>query len=223
MVAALLPPNPNIDLDSGISVDQFGNVYFANDDSSNDRDNVIFKYSPVTGLSILTPQQKIVQATGEGSVDLDLGMVLHGILYVLDDGGCDCLLAVNPITGEVWEFITEEQIAGVTGEGFADPEGGIAADTFGNIYIGDDANDEPNIVLVKNGQTSLFVSDSSIEIFYSSLGIGFDPELKAGMAVQGAKERVKDIPTLSEWGLIAMAFAFGIIGLVVMRKRALRA
>ena len=32
-------------------------------------------------------------------------------------------------------------------------------------------------------------------------------------------ESVKDIPALSEWGLIALAVAIGIIGFVVFRRR----
>jgi len=222
-IAALLGPGPNIDLDSGISVDQFGNIYFANDDSNNDRDNVIFKYSSAGGLSILTTQQQIINATGEIAIDLDVGMVLKGILYVMDDGDCDCVLAVIPTNGQVKEFITEDQITDATGEDGADLEGGIAADNRGNLYLGDNEDDQPNIVLVKNAKTSIFVSDTEIENFYSDLGIDFAPEYNGSMAVEGVKEKVAQIPTLSEWGLIAMALALGVIGFVVIRKRAVKA
>lgn len=223
-IAALLGPGANIDLDSGIAVDQFGNIYFANDDSANDQSNVIFKFSPAGGLSILTTQQQLVLATGTNQIDLDVGMVLQGILYVMDDGNCDCVLIVNPINGQATVFITEEQITDATGEDGADLEGGIAADKANNLYIGDDGgSEEPNIVLVKNAKTSIFVSDTEIENFYNSLEIDFDPELNGSMAIEGVKASVAEIPTLSEWGLIAMALALGVIGFVVMRRRTVKA
>lgn len=223
-IEALLGPGANIDLDSGLSVDQFGNIYFANDDSTNDLNNVIFKYSPVSGLSILTTQQQLIAATGVTQHDLDVGMVLKGILYVMDDEECDCVLVVNPVSGQANVFVTEDQITDATGESGADLEGGIAADKRNNLYLGEDGGgDQPNIVLVKNGRTSIFVSDSEVEDFYDSLGIGFNPEFQGSMAIEGVKESVAQIPTLSEWGLIAMALALGMVGFVVMRKRALKA
>ncbi len=184
---------------------------------------MIFKYSSAGGLSILTTQQQIINATGEIAIDLDVGMVLKGILYVMDDGDCDCVLAVIPTNGQVKEFITEDQITDATGEDGADLEGGIAADNRGNLYLGDNEDDQPNIVLVKNAKTSIFVSDTEIENFYSDLGIDFAPEYNGSMAVEGVKEKVAQIPTLSEWGLIAMALALGVIGFVVIRKRAVKA
>lgn len=233
-IRALLGPTARIDLDSGIAVDQFGNIFFGNDDGGGGPDaqninNVIFKYSPTGGLSILTTQQQIVNATGEIDIDLDVGMVLDGKLFVLLDDPCSCLLLVNPNDGGVKEFITSEQITDVTGEDEANPEGGLASNGKGDLFIGDSGGEEgddnePNIVRVRNAGTSLFVSDTEIEGFYDDIYDGsFEPVLQASMAVEGFRGGVAEIPTLSEWGLIAMAIALGLVGFVVMRKRTVKA
>ena len=230
-IEPLLPPGATIDLDSGIAIDQFGNIYFANDDGfgGTGENNVIFKYSPTSGLSLLTTQQQIVNATGEIDLDLDVGMVLNGVLYVLVDDPCSCLLAVIPSNGQVQEFITGEQIADATGENFANPEGGLAADNRGDLFIGDFGGeepgdqDEPNIVRVRNGKTSIFVSDSEIRNFYDAIDPEFDPGLEGSMAIEGFKAAVAQIPTLSEWGLIVMALVLGLVGFVAVRNRVVKA
>jgi len=49
---------------------------------------------------------------------------------------------------------------------------------------------------------------------------GGDPTLKGSMAIEGVDVCfIPQIPTLSEWELIAMAGVLGIVGFMVMRRR----
>jgi len=223
---ALLPPGDSPDLEGGIAIDFAGNIYI-----SDDANDLIYKYEAATDtLSILSTAVQIAAATGTFDIDLDVGVVFGGDLFVLDDGGCDCLLRVNPNNGNASAFITEANIISATGGDFADVEGGLAIDENQNLYIGDDGDldgdeDRPNIVQATQLiQTSLFASATDIRDFYNVAEPGGDPRLEGSMAIEGIFDFPPlQVPTLSEWGMIATALGLGIIGFIVARRRMVNA
>ena len=131
----------------------------------------------------------------------------------------------NTTTGVPELLISAAQITAVTGNSESDPEGGIAMNFGGQIFIGDNGDDVPNILIVlAGGVVGTFVSEAELTNFYNTAEPGFTSvDLFGSMSIEGFADVVKPIPTLSEWGLIAMALALGIIGFVVMRKRAVKA
>jgi IPTL-CTERM motif len=229
---ALLPPGATVDLEGGIAIDFQDNIYITNDGTSSDPPaNVIFKLTPEGDLSILCTQAELAAATGSVNIDLDVGAVFGGNLYVADDGDCDCIIQIDPDTCDPEVIVTEEDITAVTGNTGADLEGGLCIDPDSNLFIGDDSSpgfggDRPIILQSPFGDrsnVSIFASDGDIDAFYAVLEPGSDPQLRGSCSVEGAFDNRSQIPTLSEWGLIAMALALGIIGFVVMRKRAVKA
>ena len=210
------------DLQGGIAFDCEGNLYITDEEGGNDINDVILKLTPGGFLSIFITEADILAVTGGSSVDLDVGMNFFvETLYVLDDGECDCVLKIDT-EGNIEEFITEEDIEAVTG-GNADLEGGIAISQFEVLFIGDDGNDpnNPNILQVTpDGIVSIFVSTDELEDFYP----GFEPRLQGSMAIEGVDSCFRlTIPTLSEWGLIAMASILGIVGFMVLRRKRITA
>ncbi len=212
-----------VDLEGGIAIDGQENIYIANDDSDNDVDNVIFKLTPAGDLSILCTQAQLAAVTGNNNIDLDVGMAFDGNLFVADDGDCDCILEIDPVTCSPQILITELEIEAITG-GQADLQGGVCIDTNMNLFIGDDG-DSPDVsniikVPVANPVTaSLFVSQAEIDGLYAP---GSDPQLEGSCDVKRA-DTPNPVPTLSEWGLISMAAILGIVGFMVARRRMVKA
>lgn len=216
-----------VQLEGGIAIDGQENIYIANDDSDNDVDNVIFKLTPQGDLSILCTQDQLAAATGTTEIDLDVGMAFDGSLFVADDGTCECVLKIDPVTCSPQVLITEAQIVALTGNGDADIEGGVCIDTNMNLFLGDDGSnpEESNIIKVpvsNPASASILVSQAEIDDLYATISPGGDPQLEGSCDVKQVDTPVA-IPTLSEWGLIAMALALGLIGFVVMRKRMVKA
>ena len=215
----------SFDPEGGIAVDRDGNVYVADDTTDS-----ILKITPFGGISTLTSAVQIQAITGIDP-DLDVGVVLNGALFVLDDADCGCLLKINVVTGIPELFVSAPEITAVTGNFMSDPEGGIAINFSGDIFIGDDGEvvpdgeDRSSILIVSPaGVVGTFVSNGQLINFYDTAEPGFDDyRLRGSMAIEGFSDRILPIPTLSEWGLIAMAFALGIIGFVAVRKRAVNA
>jgi len=76
------------------------------------------------------------------------------------------------------------------------------------LYVSSGDTDE---VLRYNGTTGAF-----IDVFVSAMSGGLNgPNF---LVFQGGSQNVS-IPTLSQWGLIAMAGILGIVGFMVMRRR----
>ena len=75
----------------------------------------------------------------------------------------------------------------------------------------------------KGTSLSLFVSTQQLEDFYQS--VDFDEiDLKGSIAIEGVDPCViPQIPTLSEWGLVALAGVLGIVGFIVARRRMVKA
>jgi exosortase sorting signal-containing protein len=223
-IAAVTGKTGGADLEGGIVFDCMNNLYMTDVQSqmvgvSND---LILKLTPGGNLSIFLNEAQIEAVTGETSTDLDVGVNFLDSLYVLDDGGCDCVLKINT-NGDIEIFVSEQEIEDVTGGG-ADLEGGIAVTQSRDLFIGDDGSpDSPNILgVTQTGPVvSIFVSTAQLQAFYP----GFTPRLVGSMAVSGVDSCafLADIPTLSEWGLMVMALALGIIGFVVIRKRTAKA
>lgn len=216
----------NVQLEGGMAIDGQENIYIANDDSGNDVDNVIFKLTPQGNLSILCTQDQLIAGGAGPELDLDIGMAFDGSLFVGDDGDCDCILKIDPVTCSPQVLITEAQIVALTGNTGADLEGGVCIDTNMNLFLGDDGDpDVSNIIKVpvsNPASASLFVSQAEIDALYATISPGGDPQLEGSCDVKRVDTPVA-IPTLSEWGLIAMALVLGIVGFVVMRKRMVKA
>lgn len=216
-----------VNLQGGIAIDGQENIYIANDDSGTDVDNVIFKLTPQGDLSILCTQDQLAVATGSNNIDLEVGMAFDGSLFVGDEGNCDCVLKINPVTCSPQVLITEDQITALTGNDGADLEGGVCIDTNMNLFLGDEGDnpEESNIIKVpvsNPASASLFVTQAEIDDLYEPISPGGNPQLEGSCDVKQVDTPV-EIPTLSEWGLIAMALALGIVGFVVMRKRTAKA
>ena len=117
----------------------------------------------------------------------------------------------------------------MTGGTEADLEGGVCIDTNMNLFIGEDGEvngtDEPNIIKVPISTphlASIFVSQAEIDNLYATIYPGRDPQLKGSCGVKQVDSEVA-VPTLSEWGLIAMAAILGIVGFIVARRRMVKA
>ncbi len=215
-----------VDLEGGIAIDDQGNIYIANDDSANDVDNVIFKLTSAGDLSILCTQAQLTAVAGIGpGVDLDVGMAFSGSLFVGDDGDCDCVLEIDPVTCSPQILITEDQITALTGNANADVEGGICIDTNMNLFLGDDGDDpieeESNIIKIpvsNSNLASIHVTQAEIDNLYATISPGGNPQLEGSCDVKRA-DSLTTVPTLSEWGLIAMASILGLVGFMVLRRR----
>lgn len=217
----------NVDLEGGAAIDGQQNIYIANDSLDS-----IFKLTPEGNLSILCTNAELLAAPGIGpEVDLDVGMAFDGSLFVADDGTCDCIIEVNPVTCDPQVFITEAEINNVTGNNSTDPEGGLCVDGNMNLYLGDDGSapgdtNRPNVIQIPTGNAlgaSLFVSADGVRDFYSNIDPGGDPRFEGACTVKLVDSAFAEVPTLSEWGLISMAAILGIVGLLVARKRMVNA
>ncbi len=216
----------NVQLEGGIAIDSQENIYIANDDSSNDVDNVIFKLTSQGNLSILCSQAQLAAVTGSINIDLDVGMAFDGNLFVADDGDCDCVLEIDPVTCDPQILITEAQIEAITG-GNADLEGGVCIDTNMNLFLGDDGDspEASNIIKVPVANpvlASLHVSTAEIDALYASISPGGDPQLEGSCDVKRI-DTPNPVPTISEWGMIATALGLGIIGFIMVRRRMVNA
>jgi len=214
-----------VDLEGGIAVDNQENIYIANDGSAG-VDDVIFKLTPQGNLSILCTQAQLIAGGAGPSVDLDVGMAFDGNLFVADDGDCDCILEIDPVTCDPQILITEAQIGALTG-GNADLEGGVCIDTNMNLFLGDDGGspDAPNIIKVPVANpviASLFVSEAEIDALYDIISPGGDPQLEGSCDVKRI-DTPNPVPTISEWGMIATALGLGIIGFIMARRRMVKA
>ena len=160
----------NVDLEGGIAIDNQENIYIANDGGDANLDS-IFKLTPEGNLSILCTNADLLAAPGIGpDIDLDVGMAFDGNLFVADDGDCDCVLEIDPVTCDPQILITEAQIEAITG-GNADLEGGVCIDTNMNLFLGDDGNspEASNIIKVPVANpvlASLHVSTAEIDALY---------------------------------------------------------
>ena len=217
-----------VDLEGGIAIDLQENIYITNDGGNSVGNEVIFKLTSQGDLSILCTQAQLEAVPGVGpDINLDVGVAFDGNLYVGDDGDCDCILKVDPVTCDPQILITEDQINNITGNTTTDPEGGLCIDGNMNLYLGDDGsapgdNERPNVVQIPTGNPAtafLFASAANVRNFYSDIDPGGDPQFEGSCTIKGGFQ----IPTLSEWGMIAMAAVLGLAGFMVARRRMVKA
>lgn len=179
---------PNADLEGGLARAADGRLFFVDDGNSES----VLESTPAGVVSVLASESAVTTATGDSSIDLDVGIVLAGNnLYVLDDGS-DTLFRVDINSGAVSLIASAATLAAAAGVTGVDLEGGIALNpTTGNLFIGDDGFDETfqdfaNILEVTPaGSASLFVSDAQITAFYEPIyGTGADFRLRGSMVFQ---------------------------------------
>jgi hypothetical protein len=212
-----------VDIDAGMAFDCDGNLYFVNNPENQELDSIL-RLTPLGNLSIFVDGQEIIDATGFIS-DIDSGVAFFDSLFIQDEGECDCIIKVT-LDKEVNVFISEGQITTVTGNEGADPDGGIAVNQSREVIFGDDGTgpedpEDPNVLKSNPNGTSLslFVSTQQLEDFYQSVDFE-EIGLKGSIAIEGVDPcAIADIPTLSEWGLIAMAGILGIVGYLAIRRR----
>jgi hypothetical protein len=212
------------DLQGGIARDSNADFFLTEDDTDQ-----IVKVTDGGVASILTTKLAIATATGQFEPDgtpcsdLDTGVVLGNSLFINDDGGCgeDSVISVNRNSGAVSLIISGAAVNAVTGNTDADFEGGIAINSVGTLFIGEDGNtgEDPskaNIVRInQSGSASIFVSHASIQSLFS----GWDTaRLEGNMAFQFAAPPM--IPALSPTGLAILALMLLLVaGTMVQRRR----
>ena len=212
--------NTHADLEGGIAFDCSGNLYITDNEDEDIPQDSILILTPEGDLSVFVTEEEINAATGLSDTDLDSGMTFFDSLFVNDDGNCDCVLKIT-LDGEISVFVSESQITAVTGNGDADVDGGNAVNQRRELFIGDDGVNpsDPNVLMSNplGANLSIVVSTQQLKDFYPAFS---DPRLQGNMAFEGVDAcRISQIPTLSEWGLIAMAALIGAIGLLALRKR----
>lgn len=210
----------NVDLDAGIAFDCDENLYFINNPEGEELDDIL-RLAPGGQLSIFVTGDEIVDGTGFES-DMDTGVAFFDSLFIQDEGDCDCIVEVD-LGRNVSVFVSEGQITSVTGNGGADPDGGIAVNQFKEVIFGDDGSnpENPNVLLSNpsGNSLSLFVSTQQLEDFYSFVDFS-SINLEGSIAIEGVDPcAVREVPTISEWGLILMATILGIIGFMVVKRR----
>ena len=213
----------NAELDGGIAVDNQGNIYITDDTS-----NSVLKVTPGGTVSVLAAESAIMAVTGESEANLDVGVVLgvtDGFLYVLDDEA-NAVLRIDTSSGAVSLAATEADIRGATGLDIVDPEGGIAINDEGILFVGDDGGEEDvegqdkaNIVrITPTGVVSLFVSDSQLNAFYGPLYENYKPLLRGSMGIQRDCRNVP-VPTLAGWGVIMLSLLMASWAFRFLRQR----
>lgn len=213
------------DLEGGIAIDSSGNLFVADDGT----DSIIkvLPAGPAIGggaASIFASKTAISAATGNADVDLDVGQIWDGKLFIADDSS-DAVLRISSIGNIAVLASTEDLLFAVPTNTSIDPEGGLAVDVAGRVYLGDDGQvgtiDLPNIIRINGvGETELFLSANEIQTFYQTLYPGATPRLRGSMAIQRDifAPQATTVPTLPFFGLLALAGLLGLFGLRKLRK-----
>lgn len=210
------------ELDGGVAIDPDFNIFVV----ENETDSVI-SCRPGGPCSFLTTEDQLADAAGIGSVNLNEAILLvDDVLYVAEDNDCNCVFVININTGVPQVFLSETQLESIL-DSDADPEGGLAVDEFGRIYVGNSNESFPGGSIVRTGananvnQLSLFVNRNEVlALFSDNDSVEFD----GGMCITPGPVVITRVPTLSEWSMIAMAGVLGVIGLLfAMRRRAFNA
>jgi exosortase sorting signal-containing protein len=121
---------------------------------------------------------------------------IDGLLYRLSGGNVNQVFeSINPVSQAVTQIPRSGDVIG---------EATALTHISGNVLYA--ASFDDLFTLTTDGSAS-FVS----ELDHQSKGLAFDCGVPTGLA--------RPIPTLSEWGLIAMAGVLGIIGLFAIRRK----
>ena len=165
----------NVNLEGGIVATDDGNIYFVSDTSTD----------AVMSINIDTGEPGLVAKDGPFH-DLDVYMAVapNGDLIVADDHGNNTIYRVDPDTGDVTVFLTEEQIEAAAGQS-VDLEGGISFDADGNFYLAEENSDsvlkwevdDASAGTIDVNSGSAFVTQADIMAV-----TGSDTDLEAGIA-----------------------------------------
>jgi VCBS repeat-containing protein len=176
-----LPGISTVDLDGGLVISPDGMIYAASDGSP----DAIFAINTVTG-------EASVLASNTPFTDLDVYMVLapNGDLIVADDG-TDTIYRVDPATGAVSVFLSEQQLEGVTGLS-VDLEGGIGFDSEGNFYVAEENTDSILRWTVADANEGT-IDTGSGTTFLTSNELGRYTDLEGGMTFGATEAAGNDI------------------------------
>jgi len=179
-----------LDFPFGLVFGPDGNLYVSSFDSTE-----VLRYNGTTGAFIDDFVEQF-----SGGLDDPTGLVFgpDGNLYV-SSADNDRVLRYNGTTGD---FINN-----FASGGGLDLPFGLVFGPDGNLYVSSLGTNE---VLRYNGTTGAFM-----DVFVSMGDGGLDGP--SFLVFQELPPR--NIPTLSEWGLIVMAGVLGIVGFMVMRRR----
>jgi exosortase sorting signal-containing protein len=186
---------------STIAFDASGTLYGVTGDGASSNPETLFTLNKTTGMPT------IVQALGNG-----------------DDGEA---IAFNPQDGLLYH---------ASGNGDLNQPDGMIFETVNlqngivtQIFLSGNNDGGEQTALVYRGNNLFFVAKDEELRQITANGFGFesfiaDMDLRSkGLAldcgIPGFPSSITSIPTLSEWGLIAMAGILGIIGFIVIRKR----
>ncbi len=163
-----------VNLEGGIVATDDGNLYFVSDASTD----------AVMSFNIDTGEPGLVAKDGPFH-DLDVYMAVapNGDLIVADDYGNNTIYRVDPDTGEISTFLSEEQIEAAVGQS-VDLEGGISFDAEGNFYLAEENTDGVFKWSVDDASAGT-IDVNSGEAFVSQADImavtGTDTDLEAGI------------------------------------------
>ncbi|MEM7008102.1 MAG: IPTL-CTERM sorting domain-containing protein [Thermodesulfobacteriota bacterium] len=210
----------DVDLDAGIAFDCDGNLYFVNNPEDAELDDIL-RLTPSGNLSIFVSGLEIIDGTGFAS-DIDSGVAFFDSLFILDEGQCDCVIKVD-LDKDISVFLTEAQITSVTGNGGANPDGGIAVRQNREVIYGDDGSspEDPNLLVSNPIGTDLqiLVSTAQLEDFYDFVPFS-QIDLQGSIVIEGVDPCLtRNVPTFSQWGLIMLAAMLGIVGYIVVRRK----
>ncbi|MEM7009050.1 MAG: IPTL-CTERM sorting domain-containing protein, partial [Thermodesulfobacteriota bacterium] len=204
------------DLEGGIAVDPDLNIYLVDSDSDD-----LVSCRPGGPCFLLTSEEEFEDAANVDDVELDEPILLVGDkLYIAEDEECMCIFVVDINTGVPELFLSESQLAAALNGESPDPEGGLAVDAEGRIYIGNDDEEVLGSSILRTGpdantnQLSLFVTSAEMAALYNPAD---NPEFDADMCI--IPVLTSNVPTLSEWGMVVMAGILGIVGFMVIRRR----
>jgi len=184
-----------------------GTIFFITSSGSPTDNNrgLLFSVDPVTGFrTILSDLGDPVQ--GPIASPRWLATSPDGTrVYILTSTIIELLIEINPVTGNRTVLSDFQN----PGQGPGSDAFGITVDESGTIFV----NDNSSRVLLSIDPVTGF---RTVVSNYSLSGQGYIPNFAQGLRVFPPHPAV---PTLSEWGLIAMAGILGIVGFMVLRRR----
>jgi len=144
-------------------------------------------------VSVIDTATNILVATiPVGNIPINLAITPDGTRVYVANGSSDNVSVIDTATNILVATIPVG----------ADPSGVVITPDGTRVYVANGSSDNVSVI------------DTATNILVATIPVGAGP---SGVAITPIVERA--IPTLSEWGLIAMAGILGIVGFMVIRRR----